>query len=105
MAVKKISTQNEDLNRVQDSFIPALNALLGHPILDGRLTDRITIAAGTFGTQVPHKLGRRPIGWWVVSLETNTPISEVVGGSPDDTKFINIQCGTAAACSFRLWVF
>jgi hypothetical protein len=115
MAVTRTQTQSEELNRVQDKIVPALNVLLSIPILDGRLIETEKNAAGqevalTIGTAfklIEHKLGRKYRGFLVVGCNDNTAVWEdapVFGTNPDPTKFIRMRCNVASLL-LKLWVF
>jgi hypothetical protein len=99
--VKKIQTPDELLNRVQDASLPALNALLSIPVLDGRLTEEITLSGTAVPLPFPHKLGRLPLGWIPVSVKGGTGIYE--DNIPRDEKFIWLRSSVALTC--QLWVF
>lgn len=116
--VKRVQTSDEDLNRVQDSILPTVNALRACPILDGRLVEtetdsnghEIEIVLTTTPKNVAHKLGRAYRGWWVtdrnadarvwVDPPTGTPS---VDPNPDHAKFVRLDA--SATVTVRLWVF
>ncbi len=104
--VKRIQTASEELNRVQDSILPTVNALRGCPILDGRITDVIQLrAASGIVSMVEHGLGREPLGWWVIDQDQQSDIWEekLAATNPDRTKFLRIA--GSADVDITLWVF
>lgn len=109
-SVKRLQTSSEELNRVQDSFIPSLNAVLGTPIFDGRLVDALEdgspLLLGTSFINVAHKLGRSYRGWFLVDNNASATVwvdSTLPDPNPDRSKFIRLRA--SAAATVKLWVF
>ncbi len=118
--VKRIQSSNEELNRIQDSFLPTINALRGCPILDGRLVETmpnsagievpISLGVGAGFRRVPHKLGRKPLGWFSVAPScdgTGASIGDVFADTAvhgDEDRFLYLAT-TATAVTVKLWVF
>ncbi len=100
--MKMITTANDELNRVQQNIRDSVDPLLALPVVNCILTDRITIAAGAFGANVAHGLGRKPLCWSLVSPEADSTLWQ--NGEPDE-KFISVSCSTAGEFSFRLLVY
>ena len=68
------------------------------PFLDGRRIDGVQLTAGE--VVVTHKLGRRPVGWWVIDQLT-APAS--LYRTSWDSQRITFTSGGTGSCS--LWVF
>lgn len=60
----KITTDNTDLNKVQDNLIRTLNPVFNTPILNGSILQNVALVAGS--NIVNHKLGRDLLGWKIV---------------------------------------
>ncbi len=116
MPVKRIQTSSEMLNRVQDSLIPPINLILGHPLLDGRLIEtelglnghEVPLVLTTTPKDVAHKLGRAYRGWFIIDRNADARIwvdPAVAGVDPnvDPTKFLRLDA--SATVTVRLWVF
>lgn len=115
--VKKIQSDDEILNRIQDGIIPVINAVLAHPILDGRIVDTLAkdvngqfpaIVLGAAAVNVPHLLGRKYQGWEPIDRNANAAIwvDPPVAGvdpNPDPTKFVRLVA--SATVTVKLWVF
>lgn len=59
----KQSTQDPDLNKVQDNLTRTLNPVFNTPILEGNLLQKIPLLTGS--NTINHKLGRTLIGWMI----------------------------------------
>ncbi len=97
-------THNSDstVNRMASEIKTILNSVARVLLNDGRLTD--SVALTTSFQDVPHKLGRKPAGWFVVSPDADVRVWEdAAGNNPDQTKFIRVK-GSAAA-NLKFWVF
>lgn len=116
MAVTRISTGSEELNRVQDNFLPALNTLLAIPISKGRLIEDeldankhpIALQITTAFKNVEHKLGRAYLGWMLIKSNANAvvfedPAAPGAAANPDVTKFLRLKA--SAAVTVKIWVF
>lgn len=94
------------LNRIQDKIIRALNAVVSKPIINGQLIEQVLVDYAA-PTLVPHKLNRKPRGWFVVhpglpSQANANPIDAAVA----DEKFLYLQADSATDSFFgNLWVF
>lgn len=115
-AVKRIQTGDEELNRVQDSFLPPINALIKIPTLDGRIIDTVTDSNGietaliltTSFQNIPHKLGRVFRGYQIIDQDADAriwrdPASPPLPSNVGATKFVRLRA--SATVTVRLWVF
>jgi hypothetical protein len=64
-AFKRIAQKQPELQAVINSVAEFVRPLELNPILDGRIIEGVVI--GTSATDIPHKLGRKWVGWFVVS--------------------------------------
>lgn len=96
MTFSPIRSDDDLLNRVQDSIGRVLNPLTKIPILDGVLLD-FTIT--TTATKYPHGLGRKPLGWFLVA-----PLADArVWQTASDSTTLTLT--SSASVSTQLWVF
>lgn len=91
-AVDRLQTSNAELNRVQDRLVTALNQVLEHPVISGQLLTSISV--GTGATQVPHKLGRKPIGWSLVRLRANAVVWDEQDAETRQDLFLRLRAST-----------
>ena len=98
----KIQSPDEILNRIQDRIKAAFNAVARRQIVDGRLTDALSLT--TSFQNIAHGLGRTPNGWLVSNPDADVGIwSDAVANNPDPAKFLRIRATAAVTC--KLWVF
>jgi hypothetical protein len=114
--MQRIQTDNDFLNRVQDAILAPLNALIMNPILNGRLVETMTDANGheqpivirsaAGYTKVPHKLGRRPRGWFIIS-PTSAYGPTVYGdvNEHNDDHLVLYLANNDTDTTIKLWVF
>jgi len=88
---------DDDTHRALLRIIDAINTLGSVEILKGTLVKDITV--GTTETLVPHKLGRKPLGFIVVSADG----SGHVYGDTFSTSYLTLTATTSVVVS--LWVF
>lgn len=74
--------------------------LIKNPILDGYIIRRIDIGVGEL--IIPHSLGRRWNGWWVVRQEAGSLVWEA-SHQGDPTKYITLQA--SALDTIDIYIF
>jgi len=89
--------EDEKLSRPIDDIIEQVNNLLRIDITDGiQLTD---VDLTTTEVEVPHSLGRRPLGYIVTKLSANA----TVFGTVLNSSFIKLT--SSATVTVDLWVY
>lgn len=112
-------------NNMQNRIKTVIDKIVGRDILDGimptmrvltsaagvrtittdqtqELTNRIPLT--TSFQDIPHNLGRKPLGWIAVAPDADARIWEDTAvNNPDPTKFIRVRASATVNCSF--WVF
>ncbi len=99
MAIKDLETiqfDDEKINRMQAFNKKFCAQFLNKEIIDGRLV-AINLSAGS--NTVNHGLGRKPIGYWVVSKSANI---DIWGNSFNETSLTLSSSGTVTG---SIWVF
>lgn len=99
-ALKKVSTQTADLNKVQENVEQALSPIIACPLVAGLLLKNISLLTGQDNI-VPHKLARRPQGWFVVSPKQDARVWQVTADLPAS----NLNLRSSANVTLDLWVF
>lgn len=89
----------ESVERMQDSIERVISPLINVPISNGILVD--TVALTTSPSRVEHKLGRKPLGYFVIKRDA----SAIVFDLPEirEDLFLNLQA--SANVNVSLWVF
>lgn len=64
-AFKKIAQMQPELQAIVNTIAEFVRPLEQNPTLDFRILEGVVI--GTTATDIPHKLGRKWVGWYVVS--------------------------------------
>jgi len=89
----------EDVERLQDVVEGVINGLAASPIISGQLLKDVTV--DTTAKRVEHRLGRAPLGYFIVKNNANSIIYEAAESRPD--LFLNLVASAPATVS--LWVF
>ena len=101
--VRKTS-DNEDIEQVQNSLENIFRSIEACPLLDGHLLERITLANGD--NTISHKLGRKLKGW-IITRHRETP-SDIIdrqktNNATDRTLVLNSSVATTIVVD--IWVF
>jgi hypothetical protein len=99
---KKIQSDDDVQNRFQDNVANALDPIVQQEILGGNLLRGISILTGV-DNNVPHKLGRKLLGWMLVRNRANSVVwdSQDFNLSQNSTLILNCSANT----TIDLWVF
>ncbi len=104
MAITKLYRfQSEDrtLNQLQDSYIKALNPVLGNPLLDYNILKGVALASGA--NVIPHQLGRALVGWFIVRQRSAGTVYDTQDGNI--TPSYNLQLTASGAINVDIFVF
>lgn len=97
-----VIVKDKELGRVQDVLSEVLLPVTASQIVDGILTSSQSVT--TSFQNLPHGLGRAPVGWVVVAPNADARVWEDAASSnPDVTKFLRVKASAAVTCKF--WVF
>ena len=102
-----LRTQNSELRQVQDSVASVLRDVTSRSILDGRLLEDIVLEEGVVAT-IPHKLGRKLLGWILVRKDANEDVWDSQASNPTPTRTLvlnNTLTAPGATMTISLWVF
>lgn len=98
-AFKRISQKQPELQAVINSVAEFVRPLELNPILDGRIIEGVVI--GTSATDIPHKLGRKWAGWFVVSRTSGVVPYETT--QTNETTFLTLIA--ASQTTVDIYVF
>jgi hypothetical protein len=90
-AFKKIAQTQPELQAVINTIAEFVRPLEINPTLDGRILKGATI--GTSATNIPHKLGRPWVGWFVVSRTSGVVPYEAT--QSNSTLFLTLTASSA----------
>lgn len=88
------------LRLVQAAVQKVLKRVTQCPLLDGLLVT-VTFSAGGIAQPVVHKLGRLPIGFFLVNAPLNVTVARTA--TANDATSLSLTC--SLACTATLWVF
>ena len=95
---KKITAKEREVNQLQENIEQALNPIVAKQVVDGILIRTIALKAGSINN-VSHKLGRKPVGYIIVSKDANSQI----WNAELKKSILQIQCSINTTIS--IWVF
>lgn len=98
-AFKRLTTTIPEIQQVINNIAEFVKPLENNPILDGRVLSGVSI--GTSATNIPHKLGRPWVGWFVISRTSGVVPYE--GTQLNTTDYLTLQA--ASAITVDLYVF
>lgn len=104
MPIKRINTQDRDMQLIQDNVEGAISPLQSAPLSGG-----IVIPASLVASQdnlISHNLGRRPM-FYLISIPNVqstiwSPVTSSLSGSNVNSTYINLRCSTT--CTVSLWI-
>lgn len=105
MSLKRVLTQDKDLQAIQDNADQALTPIQRSIFVGGNLLVGISLISGQ-DNLVSHKLNRALQIWVPSRLTANAAIWELSttasGATVDTTRYVNLGC--SANCTITLWV-
>lgn len=90
---KTFNTQNVEMNRLQDNIADGFGPVLTAEILDFNIVKSQVLAIGD--NVVDHRLGRAPIGWFVVRKRGPGNFYDKQDTNPTPTRNIVINSDSA----------
>jgi len=99
---KKVNSDNEQLNKMQENVSQALLPVLGSAILDGVLLTEIELTTGQ-ANLIEHKLGRRPLGWIAVRKRAESTLWDNQNANLLNNRTLDLRCSSNVTVD--LWIF
>jgi hypothetical protein len=99
---ERLTTPDENLNRVQERVEDAILPIAGSPIIDGQLIQNQSLASGTTST-IAHNLGRSPLGYIVVKRDAAQHVYDVQSTNSNPGTTLLLTAG--GTVTVDLWVF
>jgi len=63
-SLKKMSFDSVDTAKLQDNLEQWTESIIRKPILNGLILEKISLSTGS--NDIPHRLGRKLIGWQII---------------------------------------
>ena len=102
MAFKKILTQNQELNRIQDETARELDRLQFLQFFaNGKLLENVAIGASN--TEITHGLNQAVRGWFIVRQDTDARVWEPSAQTPAPRQSFSLQA--SSPCVISIIVF
>lgn len=100
-AIFNQQTMDRSLGFAQQSQAQALNPLLKNPVTGGIILEKVSLSVGS--NTIPHKLGRKLVGWMLVRLRSGSSIydNQDANTSPE----ISLVLVSSAAAVVDIYVF
>jgi len=99
---KKIKVSDKNITQVQENVEQVLVPVLACPIIDGVLIKDICLSPAT-SNEVMHRLGRKPLGWFIVRKRADSRIWDLQDTNPEPSRTLSITCSHAV--TIDIWVF
>jgi len=99
---EKVSTTDPSVREMQYRLEETLRPVTGSSIIDGRLSDDISLASGTT-TKIAHKMGRSIIGCIVVGKNAAQHIYDQNSGKSDLGTYLHLTA--SGTVTVNVWVF
>lgn len=99
--LQRIQTGDRVLNMIQDNVSNILDPYSSKEILQGQILQNVDLASGS--NNVAHKLGRKPIGWFLVRRRSTAVIYDTQDTNPDSALFLRLVA--SAETTVDLYVF
>lgn len=101
--IKKLQGFEDKLvDRFQDNVENFTNQLSQKSIIDGQILKQVNLISGSIN-EIPHKLGRELIGWYVIRNRANSVIWDSQDSNLRKTLTLILEC--SADTVVDLWVF
>lgn len=99
---KKVGSDNNDLQKVQNNVEAAVNPIISKEIVDGNLIKNVQLRALEV-IYVKHGLGRPPLGWIVVRKRGDVRIWDVQDSNDKPKSTLALTCSHDIVVD--LWIF
>ena len=98
-----------EFSSLQDNIEQSVNPILNAQIINGIYLKEIDLTASV-DNLIEHKLGREPLGWFVVrkfaAIDIYESLTDSDGNNYNRKKFINFQIpGTTSMSNVYFWIF
>ena len=96
--LQRIQPTSEDVRQLQDNVERVINPVLTVPLNDGLLITNVEVFSG-IGVEVPHRLQRVPVGWFLVSPNADVRVWEDQENNPSRSRILLLRASADAVAS------
>jgi hypothetical protein len=100
-SLKKTNFEDMETSKLQENISNWVDAIIRKETLNGLRLERVSLSAGS--NDVPHRLGRKLIGWQVVRQRSAATIYDEQDGSQFTETLLKLN--SSAPVIVDLWVF
>lgn len=105
MALKRIMTDDKNIQLIQDNVDAALIPIQTALMATAKVITNVTLTSGQ-DNLIAHQLGRTPTIFFIGNLKVNSvvwsPTTTTLHGSNWDSTRINLRCSTT--CVVTVWI-
>lgn len=101
-SVKKVDSDNREIKQLQENIEQYSKVIDNFTPVDGVLIRDICLEPNT-SNEIKHKLGRKPIGWFITRKREDARIWDLQDTNPQPTTSLSIAC--SHACQIDIWIF
>jgi hypothetical protein len=101
-ALRTLNFTDKTLSLAFGYIDQAIDAISRLAIVNGRLEKATVLTAGVV-TPVSHKLGRKPLGYFIVNRDAQATVWTDPAVNDNEDLFLNLQ--TSANVTVALWIF
>lgn len=99
--LQRINTPDRIINMIQDNVANILEPLSNIPLNSGQILQSVRLVSGS--NNVPHKLERKPLGWFIVRQRSAGTVYDTQDTNPNPQTFLRLQA--SATIIVDLFVF
>jgi hypothetical protein len=100
--LKKVSSNNKEINQIQENVEQALTPIIASQIVDGVIIKNKQIESGKVNL-IAHKLGREPLGYIIIRKRADSRIWDTQDTNKNKKTTLALQCSTTVHVD--IWVF
>lgn len=101
MRIQKLNTGDRLLNMIQDNVSNVVDPIAGNPLVNGIILSKVALVSGA--NQIPHKLQRRLLGWFIVRQRSAATIYDTQDSNLTPSIYLNLTA--SANVTVDLYVF
>jgi hypothetical protein len=101
MKIKRLNTNDRIINQIQDNISDVVDHFGEQDLIYGERLENIALVTGS--NNVPHKLSRKLLGWFVIRQRSAASIYDLQDSNPNPATFLRLQA--SANVTVDLFVF
>jgi hypothetical protein len=101
MKIKRLNTNDRIINQIQDNISDVVDHFGEQDLVYGQRLENVVLVTGS--NNVPHKLSRKLLGWFVIRQRGAASIYDLQDSNPNPATFLRLQA--SAGVTVDLFVF